>query len=289
MSVAALPMPTDPNAIEEHQPMSIYSIIYYNLCKEKSQLIEKWTPGSGLHRHHIIPKHSGGTDNPNNFTYLTVREHILAHFMLWKMYKNINDLRSMKMLGANLSVEYRRKIGIFCRDNKIGFFAASEEQKDAWRKIGNNTQMLNKLGIFGGTIEDRQRRASCGGKASIKSPNNPWSYWASKDGQLERASLGGKTHSGNKQMYKPDDKTFVRVRPENIDQFLLDGYIFGTPIISKRLGIKTNIPSTHRRKVTDGITIYDSVEIAAKEQNITPSAIVYRCKSLKNTNWQYVS
>ena len=88
--------------------MDIYSKIYYTLCQKRKQLINEWVSGSNLHRHHIIPKHSGGTDNLENYTYLTIREHIIAHFLLWKMHKNINDLRAMKMLPEKLD-EYISK------------------------------------------------------------------------------------------------------------------------------------------------------------------------------------
>ena len=85
--------------------MGVSADVFINLCQSKKQLKESWGKGSGLHRHHIIPVHSGGTDEESNFTYLTVREHIIAHFLLWKIHRNPNDLRSMHMLGANLSSE----------------------------------------------------------------------------------------------------------------------------------------------------------------------------------------
>ena len=65
-------------------------------------------PKSGIHKHHIIPKHRGGKDTVDNFTYLTVREHIIAHFLLWKIHGSPNDLRSMHMLGANLTPKQRK-------------------------------------------------------------------------------------------------------------------------------------------------------------------------------------
>lgn len=80
--------------------MSIYRKIYNNLCQKGCQLKEHYGPGLGLHRHRILPGHSGGTYEESNCTYLTPREHIIAHFLLWKLYKNPNDLRSMNMLGG---------------------------------------------------------------------------------------------------------------------------------------------------------------------------------------------
>lgn len=39
-------------------------------------------------RHHIVPKSMGGSDRKDNLVYLTPREHIIAHKMLWKIYRN---------------------------------------------------------------------------------------------------------------------------------------------------------------------------------------------------------
>ena len=36
--------------------------------------------------HHIIPRSFGGTDEPWNLVRLTLREHRLAHLLLWKIY-----------------------------------------------------------------------------------------------------------------------------------------------------------------------------------------------------------
>lgn len=214
--------------------MSIYSRIYYTLCSSKSQLSEHWKTGSGLHRHHIIPKHSGGTDDPGNFTYLTVREHIIAHFLLWKMHRNPDDLRAMKMLGANLSVEYRREIGIFCRVNKIGFFGASPDLRKKWQEKGLKSQEnIENSWVYWSTKEGRKRRASMGGKVGGKKQAEFKLGFHQPHIQLKAASLGGKSHAGKRCMYKPGDTTFKRVKPEDIQFFLQEGYVFGSPIPAK--------------------------------------------------------
>jgi hypothetical protein len=38
------------------------------------------------HNHHIIPKHMGGGDEPDNIIKLTVQEHAEAHKILWEKY-----------------------------------------------------------------------------------------------------------------------------------------------------------------------------------------------------------
>ena len=39
-------------------------------------------------RHHIIMKSMGGTDEETNIVRLTPREHFLAHWLLWRIYRN---------------------------------------------------------------------------------------------------------------------------------------------------------------------------------------------------------
>lgn len=73
--------------------MSIYTRLYDNLVESRKCLKEQWEPvGSGLERHHILPKHAGGTEEESNFTYLSHREHIAAHWLLWKIHGRQGDL-----------------------------------------------------------------------------------------------------------------------------------------------------------------------------------------------------
>ena len=45
----------------------------------------------GFHRHHIIPKHAGGTDEASNLVYLTPEEHALAHKELYEKHGDYRD------------------------------------------------------------------------------------------------------------------------------------------------------------------------------------------------------
>jgi hypothetical protein len=207
----------------------MYLQLYQNLCSTGKSLKESYGPGSGIHAHHILPKHMGGDDTESNITYLTVDQHIEAHRLLWMIYENPNDLRSMHMLGANLSTEYRQIIGKWCAENKIGFHGAPEEDRSIWRNRG-----LDKIKDIGYTIcrmtdEERKDFAALGGKhgsrsqiingIGIHNPKNKSLY----------ASLGGKAHKGNRAMYIPGNINFIRVRPEDIEKRLSEGYIFGEP------------------------------------------------------------
>jgi hypothetical protein len=43
------------------------------------------------HSHHIIPRHAGGTDHPDNIARLTVEEHVEAHRKLYEKYGRWQD------------------------------------------------------------------------------------------------------------------------------------------------------------------------------------------------------
>lgn len=268
--------------------MKFYARIYENLCNRR-----KISPAENdFHVHHIIPKHTNGTDSEENLVRLTIKEHILAHFLLWKITHNINDLRAMYMLGAKLSKEQRKKTGEFCRDNNIGLFKASKQKRKEWALRGFETQK-NKNGTdnfyYWSTPEGRKQRAKMGGIASFKSGNNKeFVFWMSKEGLKKRSSLGGKAHKGKKVMHKPGDKTFIRVNDIDISTYLNQGYVFGSPY-SFNKGKKTNIPSTRRRKISDGNKTFNSVSEAALSYEVSSATIINWCRSEKKPNWGYVS
>ena len=194
----------------------MFNQIYSNLCESNKSRKEYYKKYSGLHEHHITPKHMGGNDEDFNLTYLNVREHILAHYLLWKIYKNPNDLRSMKMLGANLSSQHRKITGEFCRDNQIGFFSSSIEERKKWGIKGIESQKQDYL--------------------NNKTKN--FYYWSTEEGRKERASLGGKAHKGKIVMHLPATKGWKRISPEEVSTKLNEGWKFGTGAPSPKSKIK---------------------------------------------------
>lgn len=59
--------------------------------------------------HHILPKCLNGTDDPENLIRLTLPEHFLAHWLLWKMYPNYLPIASafLQMNNKNPNLEYK--------------------------------------------------------------------------------------------------------------------------------------------------------------------------------------
>lgn len=79
-----------------------YKSIYETLCKRGKKRRTKTAYWGSWHRHHIIPKHVGGDNAGCNLTTLQVKEHALAHFLLYKLHRRQEDYVAYKCLRNNL-------------------------------------------------------------------------------------------------------------------------------------------------------------------------------------------
>lgn len=206
----------------------MYQEIYTSMCEKNRANVKFYAHGSGLHRHHIVPRHQGGIDDESNVTYVSVRVHIALHFLLWKIHKNPNDLRSMHMLGAKLSVAQRRITGEFCRDNKIGIFADKwKTDTDAHKRLHRKTYETSKLRHSGMFDPDLlHKRAVAGGKAGGKATyelhvgiHNPGKI-------IENASKGGKALKGMIKVHN-EQNIETMIHPEDLNEYLKNGWIRG--------------------------------------------------------------
>jgi hypothetical protein len=53
--------------------------------------------------HHIIPRHMGGSDDPENLIKLTVEEHAEAHKSLYEKYNKIEDFWAYQLLSNQIT------------------------------------------------------------------------------------------------------------------------------------------------------------------------------------------
>lgn len=101
-----------------------------------------------IHKHHILPKHMGGSNNPSNIIEVTVEQHAELHRLLWEQHGLWQDYIAWQGLsgrmnkeeiirekirlgntGKVLSEEHKRKIGLASTGRKH-----SEETK---KKMSN--------------------------------------------------------------------------------------------------------------------------------------------------------
>jgi hypothetical protein len=89
------------------------------------------------HKHHIIPRHAGGTDDPSNLIELTVEEHAEAHRKLFEEHGRWQDKLAWKTLSGQITfAEAARQARIESNKRRKGA-VLSEEHK---RKLSEATK-----------------------------------------------------------------------------------------------------------------------------------------------------
>lgn len=99
-----------------------YRSIYAKLVKRGKARRTKVCGWGAWHRHHIVPKHAGGTNDSSNITKLQVKEHRLAHFLLFKIYGKYEDELAYKMLRGVIRdpwehPEFRKRMTVVVTNN----------------------------------------------------------------------------------------------------------------------------------------------------------------------------
>jgi hypothetical protein len=115
-----------------------YKKIYDNFMQDrlnkKPERLTLKKKGEYFEGHHIIPKSKGGTGNSyrpknnENIVLLTAREHFLAHWILWRIYRDRSTALSFhKMMSTNKN------------QNRITSSRGYQESKEAFRitNLGN--------------------------------------------------------------------------------------------------------------------------------------------------------
>ena len=93
-----------------------------------------------MHKHHIVPKHMGGTDDPDNLVELTVQEHADAHNLLWCLHKNpLDKIAELGLLGQITMSEAARLAHKYGSGRKPGY-SHTQEWKDNMSKLMTNRE-----------------------------------------------------------------------------------------------------------------------------------------------------
>ena len=79
-----------------------------------------------LHKHHIVPRHMGGSDDPSNLVELTVEEHAEAHRKLYEEHGLKEDYIAWKAL-----------------DGQITAVEATQEARKLW--VENNPELSKEI------------------------------------------------------------------------------------------------------------------------------------------------
>ena len=55
-----------------------------------------------IHKHHIVPKHAGGSDDPSNIAHLNIEQHAEAHRVLYEEHGRWQDKLAWKGLSGSI-------------------------------------------------------------------------------------------------------------------------------------------------------------------------------------------
>ena len=108
------------------------------------------------HIHHIIPKHMGGTDGPNNLKEVTVEEHAQAHKELYEKYGHWQDKLAWQGLSGQLGNK-QKVIEEFYKQN--GKQCSKHLTKEVRKRAVENARKTNTGRIF--TKEHKEKLRLC--------------------------------------------------------------------------------------------------------------------------------
>ena len=95
------------------------------------------------HKHHIIPRHLGGTNEPSNLVELTIEEHALAHKKLYDLYNRWQD--KLAWLGLSGRIGKEEIIRMTCSEASKGKIITEETRRNMSKaQKGKNNPMYGK-------------------------------------------------------------------------------------------------------------------------------------------------
>lgn len=114
------------------------------LLASTNSIVRKETTAMAIyHDHHIIPKHMGGTDDPENIVRVSVEKHAELHYQLWEdlgdyrdwlAWNGLKGLMSHDEILANIYRENAKRVHEYNKNNGIyekrkGVNPHSDEEK----------------------------------------------------------------------------------------------------------------------------------------------------------------
>jgi hypothetical protein len=89
------------------------------------------------HNHHIIPRHMGGSNDPQNLVKLTVEEHAKSHQILYDTYGKLEDFIAWKALSGQILMSDASKLA-----HLLGSY------RGGYAKKPNNVPAHNKIEFY---------------------------------------------------------------------------------------------------------------------------------------------
>ena len=144
------------------------------------------------HKHHIIPRHAGGTDDPSNIVELTIRQHALAHKKLYKEHGRWQDKVAWLSLSKQITGDQARRLA--------ASYAMKNKSKAHIQACINN---------FKGVNDGRKHSKEWRLKQSISNKK----YWSGRPRPYRRKTytIEGKVYKGLKEIQEAYNCTMAAV------------------------------------------------------------------------------
>ena len=131
-----------------------------------------------MHKHHIVPKHRGGTDDKQNLVEVTKIQHAMFHYCEWRLWGHEYDKIAWLALSKQINLTEAQRLShlhgailgseMQPREAKVlGAKMQPREAKVLGGKNGGKSCYEQRKGMFSLTKEERQHRAK-------KSSNKKW-------------------------------------------------------------------------------------------------------------------
>jgi 5-methylcytosine-specific restriction endonuclease McrA len=99
-------------------------------------------PDGRVEKHHIVPRSMGGSNRKENLVPLSPRWHFIAHWLLWKAYKNSKMANAFWTMACCNGIKLNSKTYAAVRNNAVKAIAqskigktTSEKQKETVRRL----------------------------------------------------------------------------------------------------------------------------------------------------------
>ena len=120
-----------------------------------------------MHKHHITPRHMGGSDDPSNITKVSIEVHANLHKQLWEEFGHWQDEIAWKALSGQIgSKEATRLAQIESGKKNLGRVASQEtREKMRQARLGKKQSVETKEKIG---AKHTGKRVSQNTKAKLK-------------------------------------------------------------------------------------------------------------------------
>jgi len=214
------------------------------------------------HKHHIIPRHMGGSDDPSNIVELTLEEHAEAHRVLFEQYGKLQDKIAWLMLSGKTTEG--EKLRITLAADAFQNFVSDHKRSELWRKKISDSLRGTKQ-----TPESNQKRS-----ASLKQTytNNPdlrqrRSVYAKQHADEYRSRMNNGLSQKMHEARKTSETWHQAVRSSECRQ-------------------KKSLADPRRKAVVVDGEIYHSLREAARQTGYTYNKL--RWNLLHNTNSDFI-